>query len=159
MIHKGLTEPKKETNKCSICFVGNKLEWKNKFSKKEEEFKKAYLLHQNFKETQYENYKNNINLLKNNECMVIMDFKQNLVSGKGPIETSNDYYNKKKISCLLFCVTYNENCVTKRKYYNYFSEILNHDSLYVTQCIDKLVNNELKTKFNKIDFWSDNAGH
>ena len=42
---------------------------------------------------------------------------------------------------------------------NYFSTNLNHDSLYVIECINDLLYKCINGRFTKCNFWSDNAGH
>ena len=68
--------------------------------------KEAYLRHDKFKGIQNKNYNLKKDVLKDKEYIIVMDFKQNFVLGKGPIETSHDFYNKEHVSCLGFYVLY-----------------------------------------------------
>ena len=88
-----------------------------------------------------------------------MGFKQNFKIGGGPIETTRDFYNKKFVGCLGFCVITKENNEIKKRYFNMLSEILTHDSLYVKDCIDILIKEILPNDIKKISFWSDNIKH
>ena len=121
--------------------------------------KEAYFKHEMFVNDQKIRYKNIKENLKDNECIIIMDFKQNLTLGMGPIQTSNDYYNKEMVSCLGFLIIYKENDLIKRKYVDYFSKILSHDSLYVKECLNKLLKNYVNNRFNNVILWCDNACH
>ena len=87
-----------------------------------------------------------------------MDFKENFKIGGGPIETSQIFYNKSQVSCLGFCLIYKEDNQIKRKYYNYLSKIITHDSYFVIKCLESF---QLKylSGYNKVNFQSDNAGH
>ena len=69
-----------------------------------------------------------------------MDFKENIKIGGGPIEITYDYYHKQYISVLGTCIIYkDENGNTKTKYIDFFSEILNHDSKYTSDCLYSLL--------------------
>ncbi|PVU99674.1 hypothetical protein BB560_005468 [Smittium megazygosporum] len=50
--------------------------------------------------------------------------------GGGPIETTRDFYKKSQISDLCFCVLRKLGDLVQRRYYNYLSENLSHDSLF-----------------------------
>ena len=121
--------------------------------------KKAYIKHDRFKEIQNKHYKLKKEDLKDKKCIIVMDFKQNFVLGKGPIETNHDFYNKEHVSCLGFYIVYKKDNKLQREYYNYLSSILSHDSLYVANCVSMLIEKYLKNKFEVFDFWSDNACH
>ena len=96
--------------------------------------------------------------LNEKECLLIMDFKENFKIGGGPIETSQIFYNKSQVSCLGFCLIYKEGKEIKRKYINYLSKIIAHDSYFVIKCLESFKLKYLKN-YEKIYFWSDNAGH
>ena len=50
--------------------------------------------------------------LKPGEVLVVLDFKENLQVGSGPIEVGNDYYSKTQVSCLGFAVYIGGNTTT-----------------------------------------------
>ena len=66
-----------------------------------------------------------------NKCVIILDFKENIRIGGGPIETKANFYEQKMVSDLGIVVLHKDSqgCNTK-SYYNFFSEILTHDALY-----------------------------
>ena len=146
---------KKKTDMCDICINGKKLEKKN--DTKNEKYI-YYQNHRDLNRNQKLKFKEKVNELKERECFVIMDFKENFKIGGGPVESSQIFYNKSQISCLGFCIIYKENNVVKRKYVDYLSKIITHDSYYVIQCIQSLHKKYLKN-YDTVHFWSDNAGH
>ena len=87
-----------------------------------------------------------------------MDFKENFKIGGDTIETSQIFYNKSQISCLGFCLIYKQDNQIKRKYYNYLSKIITHDSYFVIKCLESFQLKYLSV-YNKVNFWSDNSGH
>lgn len=156
---KNFIKPKKQSDKCPICDYGKKLGSKNILNESEKMDYEIYNQHHFFQEIQNKSYNETINNLKDNECVIIMDFKQNFIIGKGPIETCNDYYQNEQVSCLGFCVIYKHENSIMYQYINYFSKILSHDTLYVTECLNDLINSNLINRFKVFSFWSDNACH
>ena len=151
--------PIRQSDKCPICYYGKKLMAKTQLNNNELIDKKVYLKHDKLKEIQNKHYKIKKDGLKDKECIIVMDFKQNFVLGKGPIETNHDFYNKEHVSCLGFYIVYKKDNKLQREYYNYLSSILSHDSLYVADCVSILIEKYLKNRFEVFDFWSDNACH
>ena len=147
---------KKKTDMCDICINGKKLTKKN--HKKDVNKIEYYNNHLRLNKEQKKNFKEKIINLNEKECCLIMDFKENFKIGGGPIETSQIFYNKSQVSCLGFCLIYKEDNQIKRKYYNYLSKIITHDSYFVIKCLESF---QLKylSGYNKVNFWSDNAGH
>ena len=146
---------KKKTDMCDVCINGKKLEKKKETKNEKYGYYKQHL---DLNKRQKSNFKNKISALKEKECIVIMDFKENFKIGGGPVESSQTFYNKSQVSCLGFCIIYKEKEVVKRKYIDFLSKIITHDSHYVTQCIQSLKIKYLK-EFEAVHFWSDNAGH
>ena len=105
--------------------------------------------------------------IEDDELMVLMDFKENIKLGGGPIEIGNDFYCKKQCSVLGFAVVYKDQ-VTKQpclEYIDFFSDILSHDALFVSGCIKKILNKFLfnnsmgHLKIRKVHFWNDTGRH
>ena len=105
--------------------------------------------------------------IEDDELMVLMDFKENIKLGRGPIEIGNDFYCKKQCSVLGFAVVYKDQ-VTKQpclEYIDFFSDILSHDALFVSGCIKKILNKFLfnnsmgQSKIRKVHFWNDTGRH
>ena len=152
-------KPKRESDKCPICDLGKNLISKKILNDDEKLQKDIFLKHEKFKQIQNENYKGQLEKLDDNECIVIMDFKQNIELGKGPIETNHDFYNKQFLSCLGFCIIYKKENKLYKKHVNYLSTILSHDSLFVSHCISNLIKKYIVKKYDNISFWSDNGFH
>lgn len=148
---------KKKTDMCDICVNGKKLE-KRLGENSQDKRIKFFKDHKELNQDQKSYYRQKIQNLEDDECIVVMDFKQNFKIGGGPVEKSQSFYNKSSISCLGFCVIYKVRGKVDRKYYNYLSEVITHDSYYVINCLRSLEKDNLE-KFSKIHFWSDNAGH
>jgi len=89
-----------------------------------------------------------------------MDFKENFKIGGGPIETSRNFYEKTQISLLGFAIYYKDNNnIIQTQYFDFFSKILSHDSLFVSDCINQLLSNPFMSQFHEICFWSDSGPH
>jgi hypothetical protein len=64
------------------------------------------------------------------------------------------------VSVLGFAVHYrDEEGTLHRRYVDYLSPILSHDSLFVTDCIAKLLARPFMSRFNEICFWCDPGPH
>ena len=148
---------KKKTNMCDICVNGKKLERKLGETSNDPRLK-YFKDHQELNKDQKSYYKQKIQNLDSDECIIVMDFKENFKIGGGPIEISQSYYGKSSISCLGFCIIWKSEGEVKRSYHNYLSKVLSHDSHYVINCLNDL-EKDYMSLFSKIHFWSDNAMH
>ncbi|PVU99307.1 hypothetical protein BB559_000824 [Furculomyces boomerangus] len=112
---KNFKKGKKRTNMCPTCNIGKKnvkrlteIQTPNTetvFLKTQiEKEVEIYNNHINIKSIQEESYKKLVQNLKNGECVLIMDFKENFRLGSGPIKTSTDFYSKPQISNLGFAL-------------------------------------------------------
>ena len=98
--------PKRKTDVCGICELGNGFknvnisrlnnEEKNKLKKNIQIYEKHKKVVDNQK-FHFNKIKNNLN---NNNCIIILDFKQNFKLSFGGNELSQDYYTKRQVSCL-----------------------------------------------------------
>ena len=74
------------------------------------------------------------------ELMIVVDFKENIRLGGGPIECGKDFFTRQQCSVLGMAVVY-WNQVTKQpsvEYIDFFSDILSHDALFVSNCISNM---------------------
>jgi hypothetical protein len=93
-------------------------------------------------------------------CVIVMDFKENFKIGGGPVETASSFYRKKQISLLGFAVHYRDGTGNPAiKYFDYLSKILSHDSLFVHECVAKLLDEPFMRRFQQFHFWSDSGPH
>lgn len=98
--------------------------------------------------------KNNLDI---HECILIIDFKQNLELNRGPSESSKSYYNRPQRSYFTISLIYGGEIV----YYDFISDVLVHDSLFVIDCMNILFQSDQwkQHNFDKIHFWMDNGPH
>jgi hypothetical protein len=148
---KNFKKAKKLTDMCKVCVEGKKAKKKlqqlinNNNSNNDniiEQLKQEinyYEQHIYFRKQQQQLYKKSIEYTTSSSCVIVIDFKENFKIGGGPVETGNVFYEKKQISLLSFTVIYKENDKQTIKYFNFFLKILNHNSLFVKDCINKLL--------------------
>ena len=168
---KNFKKAKKMTDMCDVCEKGKSVEKKSQqilnsnndisddIIKQLQEEISYYHQHLYFKEQQQQCYKKSIEKITSLSCIIIMDFKVNFKIGGGPIETGNNFYEKSSISLLSFAIIYKENEQIHTKYFDYFSKILSHDSVFVTNCVSKLFTHPFLSHFHEIYFWSDSGPH
>ena len=149
---------------CGICVLGkrfnnvniNRLSKEGK--KKLDRNKKIYQNHIKIVENQkymYNRIKNNLNEY---DCILILDFKENFKLNYDKIEIGFDHFNKRQVSCLgVSCIFKDGNNLTTH-YMTFFSDILNHDSLFASDCLEKVFN-ELNPNFTNIHIFTDCGPH
>ena len=156
--------PKRKTDVCGICELGNGFkninisrlnnEEKNKLKKNIEIYEKHKKVVDNQK-FHFNKIKINLN---NNHCIIILDFKQNFKLSFGGNELSQDYYTKRQVSCLGAAIYYKENNELFCHYISYFSNILSHDSLFSGDVLDEIVYS-LNQRFTNIHVFTDCGPH
>ncbi|PVU93530.1 hypothetical protein BB559_003237 [Furculomyces boomerangus] len=97
--------------------------------------------------------------LGNDSCIIISDFKENFKIGGGPVESNDVFYNRTQISDLCFCLITKSNGIIKRRYYNYMSEHLAHDSKYASDCLIDLMSKDELSGYTNVYLWSDAGPH
>ena len=157
--------PKRITDVCGICEIGKSLE-KIDASRLNEEEKKEYerdvIILQKHIEV-YQNQRESFNYIRNNlsseECLIVMDFKENFRLSNGGNELSYDYYNKRQISCLGVALIFKDETNKEViQYVSYLSEILSHDSLFSGDVLDKFFD-ELSNNFKYVHIYTDCGPH
>ena len=96
-----------------------------------------YKAHKYVVSSQHQSYKEQQDYLKPGEVLVVLDFKENLQVGSGPIEVGNDYYTKTQVSCLGFAVCIGGNTATH--YFDCISFSLSPDGLFVRESLDQVI--------------------
>ena len=87
---------------------------------------------------------------------IIMDFKENLQVGKSKFYTNRDFYHLTPVSCFGIVVVRN----SKKMYYDFISNTLNHDTQFVSECLNFILNKLTIGREEKIVIWSDGCkGH
>ena len=167
LIPNNIIKSKKQTDMCNICNLEKSLE-KNKNHCLENNIEVPDIInrdldsinqHKLFYNHQYKEYNEDINNLDANSCVVVIDFKENIKIGGGPIETNNCFYEKNPISLLGFAVVSKENNKIKYEYHDYLSEILSHDSLFSGKCLLNLLKKDRFKGIKNLKVWSDNGNH
>lgn len=98
--------------------------------------------------------------LEGDKALVILDFKQNVALNGGPVELSHQFFQRSQRTVLGFVVLQNNgNGSVKKTYVNFLSEILNHDALFVADCMKKLMTLEIFSKTKILSFWTDAGPH
>lgn len=121
---------------------------------------KAIDQHKKTVDHQKKMFKLELEYMGDKKCMIVIDFKENLRIGGGPVETKANFFTQKQISDLGIAVIYkNKKGYKEVSYYNYFSEILTHDSVYSADCLKELLIREEMKSFEDISIWSDGGNH
>ncbi|PVU85689.1 hypothetical protein BB559_006864, partial [Furculomyces boomerangus] len=126
----------RRTDMCNVCVAGDKAK-KARASVQNQYLEMIIQLDEAIREysehkilcAQQKTYYNSIlDGISDESCIIIADFKENFKIGGGPVEENRVYYNKTSISDLCFClITRSDENITRR-YYNYLSKLLSHDS-------------------------------
>jgi len=130
---------KKATDLCPICEEGKKAEKRlnGRFLFSEEEWKilnekkQIYATHKDYVKKQRASFEAQIKELKIGEAVVLYDFKENIKLGGGPREVSQTFYTKSQRTILGMCLIFKQ----------------------------ENEKNEVETKFNYIDFVSEDLTH
>lgn len=69
------------------------------------------------------------------------------------------FMKKTHISLLVFAAIFKENNKIRYEYHKFLSEILSHDSLFVGQCLIKLLKNNKFRRIRNLKVWTDNGNH
>ena len=140
---------KKYTDYCKTCFKYEE----NKIS--EEIFNQ----HINMKSFQYSKKKDDINNIKEDEIVIIFDFKMN-IKLSGPKQVSEEFYKPIEKTCLGIIIYYKNGKEIKMKYIDLLSDNLNHDAIFIINSIEYLKENiDIFYEKKNIKFWFDCGTH
>lgn len=124
------------------------------------ESKKTTLIqHLSIIDNQHIEYKKNHDTLTEKDCMLILDFKENLRIGGGPNETKKIYLNKKQISVFGISIITKKNSFIVKNYHTFFSNQLKHDSKFSGTCFSEFFNEQNLQQFENITIWTDGGCH
>lgn len=91
---------------------------------------------------------------------MILDFKENLRLGGGPRETGQMFYRMQQCSVLGFCLIHKSaDGVVRKDYFDFFSSILSHDSLFAKDCLRDLVTERSFPRLTSLSIWTDCGPH
>ena len=92
--------------------------------------------------------------------VMILDFKENIRLGGGPRETNKVFYQKKQCSVLGFHLVHKSaDGAVHKKYIDFFSSILSHDSLFAKDCLRDLVTEPSFPRLSSLSIWTDCGPH
>ena len=88
------------------------------------------------------NQKTMFNRIKGNlgdtDCVMILDFKENFILNYDIVELGIYHYNKRQVSCFGAAIIFNSEKQLKTEYVSYFSDILSYNSLFSSDCLEKI---------------------
>ena len=126
--------------------------------------KSFYENHVAGKNLQREAFKKEVDDLKQNlagdKAIVILDFKQNVCLNGALIEFGRDFFERSQRTILGFVIlTSGDNGGIKKTFVNFVSELLNHDALFVSDCMKILVDLDILKSRKHVSFWTDAGPH
>lgn len=163
---KQFQKPNKRTDMCIYCARGKLFEHAsgNSFhfsESKKNELIKTYENHRKMKSELKEIYDTSILNLNGGECIINIDFKENVALNQSSDEVGYDWYNKPQRTILGITLSYLNNKKIERFYFDIISEVLNHNGAFVITALKKILSDPSfkKFKFTNLAFWMDNAPH
>lgn len=155
----------KRTDVCGICELSKTI-LKKTYSSLSKEDKKEYEMTKDIYDMHklvVDNQKTQFNLLKENlsdeSCILILDYKENFKLSFGGHQVSQDYYEKRQISCLGACLIFKSNGDVTRHYLNILSEILSHDSLFSSDGLSLIIKELKRIGYRSINVFTDCGPH
>lgn len=177
---KNVRQAKRKLDMCEICVRGEEVvresdkrarlrveeaegSGSSDFDKTIEENKKIFEAHKCVVDSQREEFKKQKQMVKPGEALVIIDFKENLKLGSGPVEVGNDFYSKSQVTCLGFAVYLcSEDGSIVTHYFDFISYCLSHDAFFAKQCLAQLIpkiQNKSTQPLHTMTFWLDCGPH
>ena len=117
--------------KASKKEISKKQKELNKVCDKKKEYEKHYE-HKNVQRECFNKIKQNI---PNNTLLLVLDFKENIVLGRGPREINQDFYNREPRTIFGAVAYFFEQDKICKTHFNVVSEILNYDSEFVNNVL------------------------
>lgn len=78
--------------------------------------------------------------MKDHEAIIVLDFKENLKLGSGPVEVGKDFFERTQVSCLGCAVHIGHTDKTfSTHYFDVLSYSLSHDGLYVREAMNLVI--------------------
>ena len=115
----------------------------------------ALKAHKYSSKRQQASFQRAIETLTAGKCLIVMDFKENLSLGQGPVELSSHFRNRPQRQLLGAAVLFvDEDGCLKKRYVSFLSVILNKNANFVNQAILHLVGFSW-FNFKSTSFWFD----
>jgi hypothetical protein len=127
--------------------------------KKLREDLRMYLQHKKLREKQADAFKEQIKEIPSGECVLVVDFKENVKIGKGLVELNKDFYRFKSRTILGFVIYSNPSGQRIEKtHVNMVSEVLTHDGLFSSDALHQVIRTEC-ANMKKVRVWTDCGPH
>lgn len=154
---KNIIIPRKKTDLCEVCLAAKRVMNKTIRTEEENNLVMIYTNHIQNAQSQRSELKNHIRDLKENEAIIILDFKQNIKLGGSPEEVSRDFYHPTSINYLSFFVKSKDSGF----FFDFTSMELSKDAYFVIECFRLLFENEnfKSLKIKTLIVWSDVGKH
>ena len=125
-----------------------------------------YKHHKSIANQQRSSFKEKTQNIAEDELAIVMDFKENIKLGGGPIEYGSDFYTRQQCSVFGAAVFFQDQVSKQPKveYFDFFSDILSHDAFFVSGCLNRILLTFLdsslgQSKIKKVHFWNDTGRH
>ena len=157
---------KKATSRFDVCPICKEIRQNKDFLNRQylegEELaiQNAMLFHKQLVNDRSLDFVNQLQNIKEGQCILVMDFKANISLGKGPEEGSNIFFNAPQRSVFGVVCYFRRNNQIFKVIFTVVSEILQHDSKTVVEILNNnVLNHPIFNEFNikKLNFWMDNA--
>ena len=119
---------------------------------------KDHVAHKNIQREAFNTAKSDVPV---NTVMMVMDFKENIIIGKGPNQTNQQFYQREPRTVFGIVLYYRMDNTIQKHHVNVVSKVLNHDSKFVGEALSLVLEkkNSFFRQFNKLVVWSDGGPH
>ena len=128
----------------------------------DKEAKLAYEFHKSVRDARYDDFNKQLETIKTNECILVLDFKANVTLGKGPVEDSHVFFRAPQRTIFGAAAFFISPAGVRFKVnFTIISAVLKHDSKTLLEILNKhIVANRVFKHFktSKTRVWMDNAG-
>ena len=129
-------------------------------SPREKEFLQLWLLHDDESYIQRQSMQTDVESLRENEVLIVADFKENFKLAYTWNQVGRDWYNRHQVSCLTFlCYRRDRSGHLHKHPITFLSDILSHTSTYVLQCFEELMTLPVMNEVTSVKWWSDHGPH
>ena len=120
----------------------------------------AWKFHKDTAKARDQDFKHRLKYLRASEALIVMDFKQNISLGKGPVQDSHVFFKAPQRTVFGAVAYFRANQKIYKVIFTAVSPILTHDSLAVKLALQKILGHGVFRHFGvkNVHFWMDNAG-
>ena len=164
---------KRKTDMCSLCESGKGLSAQlqkrqkanhlEEISEKTKQNLELFNFHRELKKTQNLEFKKQTENCKSGEAIIVMDFKENLRIGVGPVEIGKQFFQKTQVTVLGYVLFVGQPDGTVLKHHvDVLSYDLSHDSYFTGKALSHALDEMRKltrVPVKLISFWADCGPH